>query len=155
MTTIYQTKYTAWDRLAQAVWYLLYLVEGLLTLRFVLKAIGANAAAPFANFIYSITRPLVGAFNAIVRSSRVDTGAATSIVEWSTLIAMAVYWLVAWALIRLFAIADSDTEHTVVQRNASDSYFQDNSVDIAHPTYFEDDTVTYNDYMLRRRHPRL
>ena len=133
MATTYDVKYTGWDRAQQVVWYLLYLVEGLLTLRFILKIIGANPVAGFTNFIYDITQPLVAPFNAIIRSSRVS-GVSGGIAEWSALIAIAVYALAAWALIKLFEIADADSEHVI-----------DYTID----------GTTYEDYRLTHRHPKM
>ena len=92
----------------QVVWYLLGFVEALLAFRFVLRLIGANAAAGFTDFIYTITAPLVAPFDNIVRNARVEG----SVFDWNTLIAMVVYWLVAWAVVRLFFIGRpvSETE---------------------------------------------
>jgi hypothetical protein len=83
------------------VWYLLGILETLLGFRFVLRLFSANPAAGFTDFIYEATAPLVDPFFNVIGASRVDTGT----VEWSTLLAMAVYWLLAWAVVRLFFIA--------------------------------------------------
>jgi hypothetical protein len=83
----------------QIVWYILYLIEILLLFRFVLKLIGANPAG-FTNFIYSITYPLALPFLYVVRSPQV----AGATLEWTTLLAMLVYWVVAVAIVKLFII---------------------------------------------------
>jgi len=90
------------------VWYLLGIVEILLGLRFILRLFGANPAAGFTDFIYQASRPLVDPFFNVMSASRASTG----VIEWSTLLAMAIYWLVAWAIVRLFFIARpvSETE---------------------------------------------
>ncbi len=85
-------------RVSQVVWYVLGVVETLLAFRFILRAIGANSAAGFTNIIYTLSQPLVQPFANIVRSARVDR----AVVDWNIIIAMAVYWLLAWAIVRLF-----------------------------------------------------
>ena len=81
----------------QAAWYLLGILEALLAFRFVLKLLAANANAGFTSFIYSVTRPLVSPFLNVFHISRVEG----SVMEWPTLLAMFVYWLVVFALVKL------------------------------------------------------
>ena len=85
----------------QIVWYLLTLLEALLAFRFVLRALGANSAAGFSSFIYGVTYPFAAPFLSVFRTSR----AAGSVVEWSTLLAMFVYWLIAWGIVKLFVMS--------------------------------------------------
>ncbi|MEX2014174.1 MAG: YggT family protein, partial [Parcubacteria group bacterium] len=75
----------------QIVWYILGILEALLAFRFVLKFLGANPGAGFTNFIYSSTSLFVAPFQNVFGVSQVDG----SIFEWTTLLAMLVYWLVA------------------------------------------------------------
>jgi hypothetical protein len=82
----------------QVVWYILGLLEVLLVFRFFLKLLAANQGAGFTNFIYSVTHIFVAPFNNVFRITIV----ANNIFEWTTLLAMLVYWLVALAIIRLF-----------------------------------------------------
>jgi len=84
----------------QAVWYILGLIEAFLAFRFILKLFGANPGAGFTNFIYTITAPFAAPFLNVFSISRVEG----SIVEWTTLLAMLVYWLVAFAIIKLLVI---------------------------------------------------
>lgn len=84
----------------QVVWYLLGILEALLAFRFVLKLLGANSGAGFTNFIYSVTQPFAGPFLSVFRITRVQG----SVFEWTTLLAMLVYWLIAWAIVKLFII---------------------------------------------------
>jgi hypothetical protein len=82
----------------QIVWYLLGLLEILLAFRFVLKLFAANPAAGFSSFIYGITYIFTAPFLSVFRISHV----AGSIFEWTTLLAMFVYWVVAIGIIKLF-----------------------------------------------------
>lgn len=85
----------------QIVWYLLGLLEVLLAFRFVLKLTGANPVAGFTSFIYGITWPFTAPFLAVFQRTVVQG----SIFEWTTLLAMLVYWMIALAIIKLFLIS--------------------------------------------------
>lgn len=85
----------------QVIWYLLGVLEVLLAFRFVLKLLGANPAAGFTDFIYTVTQPFAAPFLSVFRVARVQG----SVFEWTTLLAMLVYWLVAWAIVKLFVIS--------------------------------------------------
>jgi len=85
----------------QVVWYLVSLLEVLLAFRFVLKMMGANPEAGFTSFIYGITWPFTAPFLAVF--SRTTTQG--NIFEWTTLLAMLVYWMIALAITRLFLMS--------------------------------------------------
>jgi len=82
----------------QIVWYILGLLEALLAFRFVLKLLGANPSAGFSNFIYTVSYPFATPFLNVFRATRVEG----SVFEWTTLMAILVYGLVAWAIVKLF-----------------------------------------------------
>ncbi|MBA3283618.1 MAG: YggT family protein [Nitrosopumilus sp.] len=84
----------------QIVWYILNLLEVLLAFRFVLRLMGANAGAGFTSFIYAVTYPFVAPFLNVFSISRV----AGATFEWTTLLAMFVYWLIAWGIIRIITM---------------------------------------------------
>ncbi len=82
----------------QIVWYILGLLEALLMFRFVLKLLAANPLAGFSSFIYNVSYPLAAPFLTVFRVSRVEG----NVLEWTTLLAMLVYWLIAWGIVKLF-----------------------------------------------------
>lgn len=90
----------------RVVWAVLWVVHIILSLRFILHLIAANPAAGFTNFVYSISGILLSPFANIVRSARLDNG---GVFEWSTLIAMVVYWLIVAGIVRLIWFAASDS----------------------------------------------
>ncbi len=94
----------------QVIWYILGLIEVLLSFRFLMKALGASTASGFTSFIYGITTPLTLPFNGILRGFSFGN----SIFEWSTVIAGAVYLCVAWGLVYLleliYPISPNDVE---------------------------------------------
>jgi hypothetical protein len=75
-------------------------LNSLIGLRFLLKLMAANPANPFANLIYSITTPFLWMFEGLTR-----TPAFEGIeVEFFSLIAIAVYSLIAWVIVQLLWI---------------------------------------------------
>ncbi|PIP24254.1 MAG: YggT family protein [Candidatus Nealsonbacteria bacterium CG23_combo_of_CG06-09_8_20_14_all_37_18] len=84
----------------QVVWYLLGLLEILLAFRFVLKLLGANPTAGFSSFIYGVTYIFTAPFLSVFGISKV----AGSIFEWTTILAMFVYGVIAFGLIKLLLI---------------------------------------------------
>src|SRR3989344_6489942 len=82
----------------QIVWYILGVLEVLLAFRFVLKLLGANPGAGFTNFIYKTTYVFAAPFLSVFKITRVEG----SVFEWTSILAMLVYWLIAWGIIKLF-----------------------------------------------------
>ena len=85
----------------QIVWYVLGILEALLAFRFVLKLTGANAGAGFTSFIYNSTYVFAEPFLNVFRITRIQG----SVVEWTTLLAMLVYFLFALAVVKLFMMS--------------------------------------------------
>jgi hypothetical protein len=87
-------------RATQVVWYLFALLEIILAFRFFLRLAGANPAAAFTNFIYSISLPFVQPFITVFRITVVEG----RMFEWTTLLAMLVYLIIAWGITSLFVM---------------------------------------------------
>lgn len=85
----------------QIVWYLLALLEVLLAFRFLLKLTAANPYAGFTAFIYRVTWPFATPFIRVFRATQVQG----SVFEWTTLLAMIVYLLIGWGIIKLFVMS--------------------------------------------------
>ncbi len=92
------------------IWLVFGAVEVLLLIRFFLRLLGANPAAPFTTFIYNITGVLIAPF-ALVFPTPSTGGTAF---ELSTLLAMVVYALVAWGLTALIDAIWAGTPHETV-----------------------------------------
>jgi len=80
----------------QLVWLLFGILEALIALRIGLKLIGANPASPIAAFIYGFTSLFLLPFAGLVGAP----AAGDMVLELSSVIAMVVYALIAWALER-------------------------------------------------------
>jgi hypothetical protein len=78
----------------QIIWLLLGLLEAAIALRVVFKLIGVNAANAFATLLYSVTGIFVAPFASLAGAP----AASGMVLEISSIIAMIVYLLIAWAL---------------------------------------------------------
>src|SRR6266480_841756 len=92
------------------LWFLMVL-EVTLLIEFFLMLIGAQPNNLFAGFMYALTVIPLYPFNGIVPSTKLGSSGAE--IEWSTLIAMAVYFLVFYALRRFLSILISGPEEPV------------------------------------------
>ena len=75
-------------------------INGQIGLRFLLKLLAANAANPFAALIYFLSRPFVAIFVGLTPTPSFE-GIQ---IEFFDLVAILVYFLIAWAVIRLLWI---------------------------------------------------
>ncbi len=95
-----ETRLTA----TNGIWLVAGFIEIILAIRLVLKMFGANPATGFVDSIYSITSPFVAPFKGIF-SDPVATGdVVKSVFETGTLVAIVIYSLVAWGLVKLVHI---------------------------------------------------
>lgn len=89
--------------------YIFALLLGLVLIRLLLKALGGNPINGFVAFIYSITGPFVMPFLSIFRRSFVNTN--IGIIELGTIVAIAFYVLLNFAIVRLIKIIASKNNH--------------------------------------------
>lgn len=94
----YTRRLNVLDRTARVIYFLVGALEVLLLLRFLFKLLGADPNSGLANFIYAFSNPFVVVFNGIFGDYKL---APNSFLELSTLIAMAIYALLAWGLVAL------------------------------------------------------
>ena len=81
----------------QLIWLLLGLLEAAIALRFVFKLIAVNADNLFASLLYFVTGIFVAPFASLTSAPALGN----MVLEISTVIAMIVYLLIAWALERI------------------------------------------------------
>jgi uncharacterized protein YggT (Ycf19 family) len=85
----------------QVVWLVFGILETLILLRIALKALGANAASPIAVFIYGFTDLFLWPFTGLTGTP----AAGGMVLEISSLIAVVVYALIAYALVKIIWVA--------------------------------------------------
>jgi hypothetical protein len=87
----------------QIVWYIVGLLETILAFRLVLKLLAANPGAGFTSFIYNVSYPFVAPFLNVFKVTAIEG----SVFEWTTILAMFVYLLVGWGIVKLFTMSRS------------------------------------------------
>ncbi|MFZ2152553.1 MAG: YggT family protein [Microgenomates group bacterium] len=92
--------------------YLIYfffgLLESLLAFRLLLKLAGASVSSGFVRFIYGITGIFTLPFQGMFRQASVST----SVFEPATLVAIFVYILIAWGIVRLIRISSGEQQES-------------------------------------------
>lgn len=84
-------------RVTQIVWLITGIIEALIGIRFVLKMIAANPQAGFAQFIYGMSAPFLVPFTNLTANPAVGG----AVMEISSLIAMLIYALLAWGIVKI------------------------------------------------------
>ncbi len=90
-------------RATQIVWYILGIIEVILAFRFFLRLFAANPSAGFSSFIYTISYPFATPFISVFGLTQVQGSAF----EWTTLLAMLVFGLVGWGIVKLLTMSKS------------------------------------------------
>lgn len=93
-------------KLQQAIYLLFGIIEGLIAIRFVLRALGAEPANGFAALVYRVTAPLIAPFVGLFGATPTFEGSA---LELHSLVAIVVYALLAWVLAQIARLALSET----------------------------------------------
>jgi len=98
----------------QTIEYLIYfflgLLEVLLAFRLVLKLTGASLASAFVRIIYGLTGIFIMPFEGIFRRGFSEGIETTSVLEPSTVVAIIVYAVLAWGIVRLIRITSGERQ---------------------------------------------
>lgn len=94
------------SKVNQIIWYVAGVIIALLLIRAVLALLGANLDNGFANFMYAITDPLVAPFRGLLQVGEFQAG--VSRLEVETLLAAAVYALIAWGITKAVDLTRKD-----------------------------------------------
>lgn len=100
-------------RTYQVVWYILGVIEIILAFRFLLKALAADPTGGFGFFIYIMSEPFAGPFIRVIGVTEIPTSGPY--LEWSTIIAMLVYFVVAYGITELMQFIKPVTPKEVEQ----------------------------------------
>ena len=99
---------------SQTVEYLIYFLFGvleiLLAFRLILKFMGASISSTFVGFIYGLTGIFILPFEGIFRSGFSEGLETTSVLEPSTLVALIVYAVLAWGIVKLIRIFSREVQ---------------------------------------------
>ncbi len=99
---------------SQTIEYLIYfffgVLEILLSFRLLFKLAGASASSGFVSFIYGITGLFIMPFEGIF-SKAISQGMETvSVLEPATLVALVVYGVAAWGVVKLIHIVSGEQQ---------------------------------------------
>jgi YggT family protein len=111
----YAGRRQAASRLVQAIYLIFGIIEALIAIRVVLRALGANPQAGFAQLIYGLTAPLVAPFAGLFGNPQ----AGGSVLELHSIVALVVYALVAWLLGKLVWLLFGETRSAVKTTSSS------------------------------------
>jgi len=89
----------------KVAYYILGVLEVLFAFRLVFKLLGANPQSPFVSFIYTVSQAFLSPFTGIFRTTVTKGIEAQSVLEPTTIIAMIVYAVVAWGIVKLIEIS--------------------------------------------------
>jgi YggT family protein len=95
-------------RTQQIIYFIASAIGVIILLRFILLALGANPASPFASFMYSLSGIFVAPFNALFGEPQFGS----SVIEISSLIAIAVYYLIAWGIAKIVTLTAAPSDPT-------------------------------------------
>lgn len=94
------------------VYYFFGAVEILLGFRLVLKLMGASLSSGFVKLIYAITGIFIMPFEGIFRRGFTQGIETTSVIEPSTIVAIIVYIVLAWGIVKLIRIFSGEKQPT-------------------------------------------
>ncbi|MFZ2200133.1 MAG: YggT family protein [Microgenomates group bacterium] len=92
------------------VYYFFGALEILLAFRLVLKLAGASIASGFVKMIYGLTGIFTWPFEGIFRRAFTQGVETTSVLEPATIVALAVYAIVAWGIVKLVRISSGEKQ---------------------------------------------
>ncbi|MBP7176708.1 MAG: YggT family protein [Thermoclostridium sp.] len=104
-TTVFQEDKPLWFvRSRNVIYYLLGLIEILLGLRFLFMLLGANPRSGFTSFLYMFTGIFISPFSGIFNPLTTPGLVSRSVFDPATIVAMIIYALIAWGIVRLMWI---------------------------------------------------
>ena len=87
-------------RTTRVIWYIFSAIEALLLLRLILRLLAANPGAGFTQLVYSLSSIFLAPFQYVFGTPSVGGSA----LELSTVLAMVVYWIIAWGIVKLIVM---------------------------------------------------
>ncbi len=106
--------------MTKVVWFVFGVIEVLIAIRFVLMLLGANAETAFVSMIYAVSGIFMAPFTAIFPTQEVSG----AVFEWSALVAIAVYALIAWGIASLIRTVAPRSHAETVERSVRDDDVQ-------------------------------
>jgi len=107
-----EVKATNTQSLGYVIYFIFGILEVLLAFRLVFKLAGASTSSAFVRFIYGITGIFILPFEGIFRRGVAQGVETASILEPSTIVALIVYILLAWGIVKLIGVLSGNRQET-------------------------------------------
>lgn len=107
-TQDHKVKASSSQTLEYVIYFLFGLLEVLLVFRLIFKLTGANPSSDFVGLIYTLTGIFILPFEEIFRRGFAQGVETTSVLEPSTLVAIIVYGVLAWGIVKLVRIVSGE-----------------------------------------------
>jgi hypothetical protein len=104
------SKATSSQRLSYFIYFIFGALEILLAFRLILKLMGASTASAFVRFIYSVSAIFIWPFEGIFRRAVSEGIETASVLEPSTIVALIVYAVIAWGVVRLVGVLSGEPQ---------------------------------------------
>lgn len=92
------------------VYYLFGALEILLAFRLILKLAGASLSSAFVSLVYSLSSIFIVPFEGIFRRGFAQGVETTAVLEPATLVAIAVYAVLAWGIVKFIRISSGEQQ---------------------------------------------
>lgn len=96
--------------IGRVIWFIAGFIIVLLALRIVMMLLGANTGAPFVDFLYAISGVFAWPFYGIFPQPAYGSSQFDS----ASLVAIVVYALLAWGVVKLLTLTSSDVDRASV-----------------------------------------
>lgn len=98
------------QKIEYVVFFLFGVLEVLLAFRLILKLAGASLASGFVRLIYDLTGIFILPFNGIFSKGYAQGVETTSVLEPATIVAIVVYIILAWGIVKLIRISSGEKQ---------------------------------------------
>jgi len=109
-STSSKSKATSFQTVEYLIYFFFGLLEVLLAFRLVLKLTGASISSAFVGLIYGLTGIFILPFEGIFRRGFSQGLETTSVLEPATLVALVVYAVLAWGVVKLTRIFSGEQQ---------------------------------------------
>lgn len=111
VTTEVKSEASAFQTIEYLIYFIFGFLEILLAFRFIFKLTGANASSGFVNLIYDLTGIFVLPFEGIFSRGSAEIMENTSIFEPAIVVAILVYGILAWGIVKLIRISSGERQN--------------------------------------------
>lgn len=110
MATQVKTAATGSQTIEYLTYFVFGLLEVLLAFRLIFKLAGASTTSTLVNFIYGLTEIFISPFEGIFSRGFSQGMETTSILEPATLVALVVYALLSWGIVKFIHIVSGEKQ---------------------------------------------